>query len=59
MDQPIRATPSKMLYYKEHFMQFFKLGFIIRPKYLDTFLLNAIRVALGQPRVRSVIFLAL
>ena len=33
---PLEALPSKSLYYKEHFMYFSKLGFIIEPKYLDT-----------------------
>ena len=41
------------MYYKEHFMHFSKLGFITRPKYLDTFLPNALRVAIGQLRVSS------
>ena len=34
-------------------MCFFKLGFFIQPKYLDTFLPNASRVAIGQLRVSS------
>ena len=28
---PLEPLPSKMLYYKEHFMHFSKLGFITRP----------------------------
>ena len=40
-----------MLYYKEHYMHFYKLSFIIWPKYLDTFLPNALRVVIGQLRV--------
>ena len=36
--------PSKMLYYKEQFMHLNKLSFITRPKYLDTFLSNALRI---------------
>ena len=53
MDQPTRSIPPKMLYYKEQFTQFSKLGFIIRLKYLDMFLPNALRVAIGQLRVSS------
>ena len=34
-------------------MHFSKLVFKIRPKYLDTFLPNALRVAIGQLRVSS------
>ena len=34
-------------------MHFSKLGFITRPKYLDTFLPNALRVAIGQHRILS------
>ena len=34
-------------------MHFSKLGFIIGPKSLDTFLPNALRVAIGQLRVSS------
>ena len=34
-------------------MKFSKLGFIERPKYLDVFLPNALRVAIGQLRVSS------
>ena len=45
---PLEPLLSKMLYYKEHFMHFSKLGFIIRLKYLHTFLPNAVRVAIGQ-----------
>ena len=48
MDHPREPLPSKMLYYKEHFMHFSKLGLITLPKYLDTFLSNAPRVAIGQ-----------
>ena len=48
---PLEPLPSKMLYYKEHFMHFSKLGFITRPKYLDTFLPNALRVAIGEVRI--------
>ena len=32
-------------------MHFSKLGFITRPKYLDTFLPNALRVAIGEVRI--------
>ena len=42
---PLEPLRPKTLYYKEHFMRFSKLGFIIRPKYL--------RVAIGQLRVSS------
>ena len=42
-----------MVYYKKHFMHFCKLGFITRPKYLDTFLPNALRGAIGQLRISS------
>ena len=34
-------------------MHFSQLGFITRPKYLDTFLSNALRVAIGQLRTSS------
>ena len=34
-------------------MHFSKLGFITRPKYLDAFLPNALRVAIGQLRMSS------
>ena len=34
-------------------MYFFKLVFITQPKYLDTFLSNALRVAIGQLRISS------
>ena len=44
---------SKMLYYKEHFLHFSKLDFITRPRYLNTFLTNALRVAIGQLRISS------
>ena len=44
---PLEPLPSKMSYYKEHFMKFSKLGFNERPKYLDVFLPNALRVAIG------------
>ena len=47
------TLPSNMLYYKEQFMHFSKLGFITRPKYLDTFLSNALRVAIGQLKISS------
>ena len=39
---PLERLPSKMLCYKEHLMHFSRLGFIAQPKYLDTFLPNAI-----------------
>ena len=50
---PLEPLPSKMLYYKEHFMHFSKLGFITRPKYLDALLPNALRVVIGQLRISS------
>ena len=51
---PLESFPSKMLYYHEHFMHFSELGFIQpKPKYLDMFLPNALRVAIGQLRVSS------
>ena len=50
---PREPLPSKMSYYKEHFLHFSKLGFITRPSYLDTFLSNALRVAIGQLRISS------
>ena len=50
---PLEPLPPKMLYYKEKFMHFSNLGFIIRPKYLDIFLPHALRVAIGQFRVSS------
>ena len=34
-------------------MHFSHLGFITRPKYLDTFLSNALRVAIGQLKISS------
>ena len=50
---PLEPLPSKMLYYKEHFMHFFKLGFITWPKYLDAFLPNALRVVIGELSISS------
>ena len=50
---PREPLPSKMVYYKEHFLRFSKLGFITRPRYLDTFLSNALRVAIGKLRISS------
>ena len=54
MDHPARATPSKMLYYKKHFMHFSELGFIMRPKYLDVFLLLEARPSMMKIRRHSV-----
>ena len=42
-----------MLYYKEHFTHFSNFGFIIRPKYQDTFIPDALRVATGELGVSS------
>ena len=45
--------PLPLLYYKEKFMHFSELSFILQPKYWDMFLPNALRVAIGQLRVSS------
>ena len=47
MDQPTRATPSKMLYYKKHFKHFSTKIF----RYI--FLPKGLRVAIGQLGVSS------
>ena len=48
IDGSTESLPSKVFYYKEHFVHFFDLGFIIRPQYLHMFLSHALRVAIGQ-----------
>ena len=45
--ESLETLPSKMFYYKEHFMHFSTLGFIIQPKYLDMLLPHGLRVAIG------------
>ena len=47
------AHLTECLLYNEHVMHFSKLGFITRPKYLDIFVPNALRVAIGQLGVSS------